>query len=148
MPNNTYNKSTFFSIHGRIGRLRFVTYELWTYFLFFSSITFVAALAGTMSGNIIGVLLSLVIIKLGIIFMLIFAIRRLNDLNLTGWLCLITFLPLVNLIFYAALIFMPGNNLKNDYGQCPPKNPPLIWLHLFAPILLSILSTILLLQYM
>lgn len=46
-------------------------------------------------------------------------IRRLHDLNLTGWLCLLIIVPGVNVFFSLYLLFAPGTIGANDYGADP-----------------------------
>ena len=47
------------------------------------------------------------------------SIRRLHDLNKSGWWVLIYFLPYVNLIFGLYLLFTPGTPGYNRYGEDP-----------------------------
>lgn len=46
-------------------------------------------------------------------------IRRLHDLNKTGWLCLIMLIPVINTLFGIYLLFAPGTVGYNDYGADP-----------------------------
>ncbi|MBR4382216.1 MAG: DUF805 domain-containing protein [Selenomonadaceae bacterium] len=46
-------------------------------------------------------------------------IRRLHDLNKTGWFALIMLIPVVNTIFSLYLLFAPGTIGSNDYGADP-----------------------------
>ena len=46
-------------------------------------------------------------------------IRRLHDLNKTGWLALLMLVPVVNTIFSLYLLFAPGTVGANDYGADP-----------------------------
>jgi len=49
-----------------------------------------------------------------------FVIKRLHDLGVSGWLSLLLYIPYVGIIFEGALVFQPGENKSNKYGQ-PPK---------------------------
>lgn len=46
-------------------------------------------------------------------------IRRLHDLNRTGWLSLLSLVPVVDAIFSLYLLFAPGTVGANNYGADP-----------------------------
>jgi formylglycine-generating enzyme required for sulfatase activity/uncharacterized membrane protein YhaH (DUF805 family) len=48
-------------------------------------------------------------------------IKRLHDLNKSGWLWLLGLIPLVNVFFGIYLLFSKGTEDSNDYGE-PPEN--------------------------
>ena len=48
-------------------------------------------------------------------------VKRLHDLNKSGWLWLLGLIPLVNLIFGIYLLFGKGTADSNDYGNPPTK---------------------------
>jgi len=43
--------------------------------------------------------------------------RRLHDLGLTGWLCLVLFAPVANILFFFYLSFKRGDKTANQHGQ-------------------------------
>jgi hypothetical protein len=45
-------------------------------------------------------------------------IQRSHDMNVTGWLCLISLIPLAALVFW----LVPGTPGENNYGKPPPPN--------------------------
>ncbi|QAY78334.1 DUF805 domain-containing protein [Sphingosinicella sp. BN140058] len=47
------------------------------------------------------------------------AVRRLHDHDKTGWLYLITLVPLVGWIFYLIMMLTPGTRGENSYGYDP-----------------------------
>ena len=49
------------------------------------------------------------------------SVRRLHDINLSGWLLLTIILPLVNFILALMLLFAPSNSGRNNYGN-PSEN--------------------------
>lgn len=57
-------------------------------------------------------------------YTIIFAIRRLHDRNHTGWLVLLIFVPVVNLIFALYLLFAKGDEGRNNFG---PKRENQSW---------------------
>lgn len=46
-------------------------------------------------------------------------IRRLHDLNKSGWFCLLMLVPFVNIIFQLYLLFAQGTVGYNRYGEDP-----------------------------
>lgn len=49
-------------------------------------------------------------------------IRRLHDIGKSGWMVLLTLIPIVNLILIAVLLFSKGKDETNQYGNRPPLN--------------------------
>ena len=63
-------------------------------------------------------------------------IRRLNDMNMTGWLSILILIPLVNIILSLVLAFYPGTKGANKYGPRQIKNSIWIWIGgLIAPLI-------------
>ena len=120
-----FDESSMFSSRGRAGRLRYFGYVLGFSFLAGMAIAFISGIALAMGEgkNAMGgwvALASLVIDVAVISISIIFIIKRLHDLDWTGWLSLLTFVPLVNIIFGLVLLFAPGTAGPNKYGP-PPK---------------------------
>ena len=57
-----------------------------------------------------------------IVVLIILAKRRLNDMNGSGWLCLLLFVPFISLLMPFWLTFGPGSKGPNYYGPEPTKN--------------------------
>ncbi len=55
----------------------------------------------------------------GFLITLSAAIRRLHDLDHTGWLCLLAFIPIIDLCLVIYLIFKKGTEGDNRYGSSP-----------------------------
>ncbi len=47
------------------------------------------------------------------------SVRRLHDLNKTGWWLLILFVPIIGVIVYLVFMIMKGTNGVNSYGNDP-----------------------------
>ena len=47
------------------------------------------------------------------------AVKRLHDLDKSGWYYLLVLVPLVNLILGLCLLFVPGTRGSNEYGPDP-----------------------------
>jgi uncharacterized membrane protein YhaH (DUF805 family) len=97
-----------FSVSGRIGRVRYVGYLIGLYILF-GIAAFLAALVAAP--------LAIVAWLAYIVLAFMLTIQRCHDFNTTGWLSLVSLIPLVNLIFW----FIPGSEGANRYG---PRTPP------------------------
>ena len=71
-------------------------------------------------------------------FQIVFLIRRLHDLNKTGWLSLLLLVPIIQLLFTLYVLLAPGTPYRNDYGDVRPSTT---WEKLLAwiMIILSIL---------
>lgn len=89
----------------------------------------------------------LIIFTLAFFYLYItFMIRRLHDVNQTGWFALLIFIPLVNLILALYLLFAPGTQGENNYGpQRITKGweKVLAWIYIIL-VIVSILSSIIL----
>jgi uncharacterized membrane protein YhaH (DUF805 family) len=46
--------------------------------------------------------------------------KRLHDVGTSGWACLLALVPLVGLVLYLAMFFVPGTKSDNGYG--PPRS--------------------------
>lgn len=97
-----------FAVSGRIGRVRYVGYLIGLYILF-GVLAFLAALVAAP--------LAIVAWVAYIVLAFMLTIQRCHDFNTTGWLSLVSLIPLVNLIFW----FIPGTEGANRYG---PRTPP------------------------
>jgi uncharacterized membrane protein YhaH (DUF805 family) len=65
------------------------------------------------AGVLLGLLaLGLVSLVIGVIFM----IRRLHDVNASGWFTLLGLVPLINLAFFLFLVFKGGTSGANRFG--------------------------------
>lgn len=120
-----YNDAPFYARHGRIGRLRYIAYNLVLSFIATPIVAIIALICMGVFGtnSQIGIIV-MIILCLPILFYIGFVpmVRRLNDLNRSGWWVLLSFIPYVSVFLYLYLIFAPGNDYVNDYGA--PAEPP------------------------
>ena len=114
---SSINQAQLFSLNGRIGRLRFFAYAFGTSYLGMIVIAIILDGYGT-SGGVIGNLFHLPFLALGLIFM----VRRLNDLDQTGWLSLLFLIPVINILLVLYLLFATGSSEVNKYGAPPYEN--------------------------
>ncbi|KAF7599393.1 MAG: DUF805 domain-containing protein [Candidatus Dactylopiibacterium carminicum] len=110
-----------FSSEGRIGRVRYLGYSIGLSLLLYAVGAALAAAAlgvlGTSAGMILaGVLVAVAYILLFVIQIML-TIKRSHDFNSSGWLSLLLFVPVANLIF----LFIPGTKGINQFG---PRTAP------------------------
>lgn len=110
-----------FAVNGRIGRVRYLAYSFGVTFVMFIVVGVLAALMRLVlgqSGQMIGMGLMFLAYIFAFVYGVTLAIRRSHDFNNSGWMSLLIFVPLINLIF----LFIPGTQGENDYGAPPPPN--------------------------
>lgn len=142
-----------FTIHGRIGRLRYLA---WTLVLtiamlvaggIISTAGFAVATASPTAGIILGSLLGFALFVAIVWVSVQIGVQRLHDLGWSGWLYFLNLVPFVNSIFPLLLMVLPGNTGANQYGPPPPRNSTAVkvlatlWLA-FIPVMLAILVTL------
>jgi uncharacterized membrane protein YhaH (DUF805 family) len=137
---DTYCEVDFFSLSGRIGRIRYLA---WPWILAIPGLL-CGVLFGILSASQSGLLLVICLAVMGIamgVLCLIWTIRRLHDINMSGWWALLFLLlllisvlfeflgitgswlaPLLNFLFGLFLSLKSGDDGENDYGPPPPPN--------------------------
>jgi len=148
-----YAELKIFTIHGRIGRLRYLA---WTLVLTVAMLVasgilatagFAVATASPTAGIILGSLLGFALFVAIVWVSVQIGVQRLHDLGWSGWLYLLNLVPLVNSIFPLLLLVLPGNTGANQYGAPPPRNSTAVkvlaslWLA-FIPLMLIIVMAL------
>ncbi|MBM7335576.1 DUF805 domain-containing protein [Alloalcanivorax marinus] len=114
-----------FAFRGRLGRLRYFAYLGLVTLVLYLLLTFASVLTAGASRSepsaLVGVV-ALLLMAVATFAACVYGIRRLNDLNRSGWLILLGFVPLVNLLLGLILLFVPGSPGDNRYGPRPPAN--------------------------
>ncbi|WP_124704939.1 DUF805 domain-containing protein [Sulfuriferula multivorans] len=137
-----YSEVKVLSISGRIGRLRYLGYSMgygMLIYLAFAAIGGVALALGLPRGIFMGMVGIGYVLAMVLSIML--TIQRAHDFDKTGWLALLVFIPLLNLIFW----FVPGTEGENRFGkQTPPNRGGLVWVvvAIFAIAMIGILAAI------
>ncbi|MFI8483373.1 DUF805 domain-containing protein [Pseudomonas sp. NPDC078700] len=109
-----------FTTDGRIGRLRFLA---WTFVLMLvCAPLFGIAAAGSSISATVGVILILIVTVAIAVVGVMINVQRLHDIGWSGWLLLITIVPLVGSVFSLLILCVPGTNGPNRYGPPPPAN--------------------------
>ena len=116
----------FFSPAARINRLRY-----WAHGAVFAIAFYVLLAVGGALFALVSPWVGVPIIVAGYIILLVFSvivmIQRLHDLNKTGWMCLLSLVPLANLYLFVILIFFKGTPGRNNYGLPTPPNKTWHW---------------------
>ncbi len=129
-----------FAIKGRIGRLRYLayTYSIILLVALIGGIVFAGILQTSLnifspdltSGNVYFWLIMVAVYVPILFFSFVYSIRRLNDIDRTGWLSLILLVPWVGSFFGLYLVFARGSEGTNDYGPAPDENP--LWVKIIG----------------
>ena len=123
-----------FSFDGRIRRIEYFLSGLissvvggivWT-------IAFAGIMAGAMSGStagavggsIFGTIIGFAVYVGLLWFGLAQGVKRLHDLNKSGWMILIMLIPIANFIFALYMLFADGTVGPNEYGNDPKNRAP------------------------
>lgn len=123
----TIDSHSIFVAKGRFGRATFIAWNFLVFLILMSIPIFLTTffIAPTDSlENInqfqdsllklktLGTIVNLILLY----FIFVFSIKRLHDLNKSGWFSLLNLIPLVNLVFFIWLMLSIGNEEKNDFG--------------------------------
>jgi len=115
------------SFNGRIGRMRYLAYGMGINFLLMLVMVPVMGASAFVGGT--GENMSaMTMVTLGVFYIativisVMFARRRLNDLNRSGWWCLLFIVPLANLLLAIYMLFFPGTDGENNWGPAPIAN--------------------------
>ena len=133
-----------FSLTSRIGRLRYLAYGMAFGLLAIVPmfLCFLLMLASPAIGTFALLALDVVLIVFGTGL----AVRRLHDLDKTGWLALLMIVPLVNFFFFLYLLFAAGTIGENSYGKQPPPNSTWVivgaWSFILVPLSGGVLAAI------
>lgn len=130
-----------FSVHGRIGRVRYLAYSMIYSIVAVLVVSVMFGILAAISPDLIALAAFAYIPVVGL--SMIPAIRRCNDLNKSGWWSLLSLIPLVNVGFLIWALFFPGDSGANDFGPPPDKNSSWLIVAIILPIfLVGILAAI------
>jgi uncharacterized membrane protein YhaH (DUF805 family)/Tfp pilus assembly protein PilE len=112
-----YGEIKVFSVSGRLGRVRYIGYTMALSVLIAIALIIAVGVTAAVSPGlaaVVGIVGYIAIVAVQ--FML--TIQRSHDMNVTGWLSLIVFIPLAVFVFW----LVPGTPGENNYGKPPPPN--------------------------
>tara|TARA_R110000868_G_scaffold133665_4_gene345391 strand:+ start:88 stop:1032 length:945 start_codon:yes stop_codon:yes gene_type:complete len=108
------------STDGRIGRLRYLA---WSMVLMLACLPLFGVAAGFFAvSEILGGLLMVVVGIAVAVVGIMFGVQRLHDIGWSGWLLLVTLVPVVGGVFSLLLFIIPGSSEANRFGPPPPPN--------------------------
>ncbi len=107
-------------IEGRIGRMRYIAWSMVLMFAITPAmlISMLAFKASPLLGGLLIAAAGIIAIIIGIQI----SVKRLHDIGWSGWLLLISLIPVVGSIFQLLIFIMPGNQGNNRYGAPAPAN--------------------------
>ena len=111
-----------FTTKGRLNRGRFFKYYILVTLMGATATFVTSCMATLLTGDPNGILIKMITITWAILATAgacMLMMRRLHDLNRTGSLFLVSFIPVVGLIFLVYLFFAEGQVGRNKYGSDP-----------------------------
>ncbi len=114
-----------FTTNGRLGRMRYIAYAFALALLGQLLIGLMGGMGAVMQSETGGTLsvIGIAVVYIAVIVVsIMLAVQRLHDLDKTGWLYLLMLVPILNLIFGLYMLFAPGTDGSNRYGNPPPPN--------------------------
>lgn len=131
-----------FSPKGRFARSTYLAYSFGTMIVFWIILAVLGGV-GMMTGNMqnmgIGSMIIMGIAYIGILVIgTIFGLRRLHDLDWSGWWIVAMFIPIANLFLAVPMLFFRGTPGSNRYGAPRPATRThliLAWLLLALPLI-------------
>ena len=126
-----YSRINIWSPKGRLGRVRYIAYSVGFGVLFNMVGTAFAALGG----ETLGLAMFFVTLAAGVCIHALLSVQRAHDFNTTGWLAIVAFIPLFNLLFW----FVPGTNTENRFGN---QTPPNRWWVIIAAFIVPIVMVV------
>lgn len=128
-------KNIYFNHEDRFSRKTFVvTFVGLLVFLFISS-PLLYKLCSLFLPFVLIVLFALAYVVCVIYAMIVLCIKRLHDLNLSGWLSILVMIPYLNILFLAYLCIKEGVPESNDYGDALEYEGPAFLLFLCYGVL-------------
>ena len=117
-------KQDYFSFEGRLNRKPYIIRS----FIIFAAMFILFVLSYILFGNEYGYsstpedICDTLVVLAAIVANLSISVRRLHDLNKTGWLFLLTFVPVLNVALEIYMLFVKGTEGPNQYGPDPLQN--------------------------
>lgn len=109
------------SAKGRIGRVRFLAYTIYSYLVFIVASMVIGAIVGSLGIGRSEFAIGLMTIVLAIpylVFYVLTGIQRSHDMDWSSWRLFLALIPFVALVW----VFNPGTKGRNRFGAPPPPN--------------------------
>lgn len=111
-----------FDFNGRMNRAKYWMYILYGFLLSWViefMLSMIVGIIGSEEVLLLSIVLSFVLYIVFAILTLPFTVRRLHDLNKSGWWYLIFLIPIINFFFGLYVGFFKGTDGTNQYGPDP-----------------------------
>jgi len=118
-------KNIYVDCAGRMSRKMYWVFGVFGLFIFtiLATVFLYFATAAMGLGRELSFYISLSIIFIATLWpFLSVTIKRLHDIDLTGWFSLIALVPYINLLFVLLVGLVPGNKATNKYGPNPKQS--------------------------
>lgn len=123
-------KEQYLSFSGRLNRKPYIIRSLIVYVIMLVLLTIVDVIFEdeisfdefgmlTTSPGTVELLFTFIIAVIGIVLLFSLTIRRLHDLDKTGWLALLNYVPIANIALSIYVLFFRGTEGNNKYGEDP-----------------------------
>lgn len=137
-PNGRFNRLSYLGWYGLMSIIYLMVMMLLLSFTgYFSQVNATQMEYSIFSGLLMPVMFVLWVVSF--YFQMVFFIRRLHDLNKTGWLSLLLLVPIIQLFFSLYVLLAPGTPQHNDYGSIRPSSgweKVLAWLMIILSLLM------------
>ncbi|ENX18104.1 hypothetical protein F895_00172 [Acinetobacter sp. CIP 64.2] len=133
-PNGRFNRLSYIGWYGLLSLICMAAFlGIFAFAGIFTTSNIDEAVFSAFSGITFFAFIALWLITL--YFQIVFLIRRLHDLNKTGWLSLLLLVPVLQFLFTLYVLFAPGTPHRNDYGDVRPSRA---WEKLLAWIMILV----------
>ncbi len=112
----------YFTSDGRMGRLQYFVAVVVINFVFgVAGAAFMGLFSalGDSSGAVIGLVFYSVFLLAGSVLSIMQGIKRLHDMEKSGWMLLLGIVPLANIYLAIIMLFKKGTDGANKYGEDP-----------------------------
>lgn len=109
-----------FSVQGRIGRLRYLA---WSMILSLTALGLLVVSGSIFAFSSLAGIPLMGLVFLGFLVVTVqLGVQRLHDIGWSGWLLLLTLVPVIGSIFPLVMLLAPGSKALNRFGPPPPPN--------------------------
>lgn len=118
----------FFNFSGRATRREYWLFQLQLLVLYVAMLVAVGALGEELQSDTTNAIVggaAIVAVLFYLIASLSSGVRRIHDHDKSGWLFLLTFVPLIGWIFWLIMALTPGTAGENSYGRDPREGDQL-----------------------
>lgn len=129
-----------FTIHGRIGRLRYLA---WSLCLMAVALALWMVASMTLAVSVVPGVILIGIFGLGFLIVSVqIGAQRLHDMGWSGWFMLLNLVPVIGTFFPFVMLLMPGNDGANRFGAPQPPNTRAVKILAAAWLLVPVIGAV------